>query len=331
MVGYDPTSDVHLSESEQAAAGAISGVITRAIAQPLDVVKVRFQLQIEPIKKGGGSTYHGVTQAFIKILREEKMQALWKGHVPAQMLSISFGLVTFSSFEILTKDIGKLFPIVLTDRYQPAYHFTCGGLAGCIATVVSQPMDVVRTRLVAQGEPKIYPTIYSAVKTMYKQEGARCFFRGLSPTLLQIVPQSGLMFGFYSFFVNIWEKYIKTEHHHTHHPTGIESMVCGSLSGVFSKSIVYPLDLMKKRLQVVGFDEARKKFGQVRNYKSLRDCTMTIFREEGIKGLFKGIVPSVMKAALSVGITFCSYEQVCEFMETHWHDNKSTSLTKNKS
>lgn len=34
-------------------------------------------------------------------------------------------------------------------------HFVCGGIAGCLSSTVAQPLDVLRTRLVAQGEPKV--------------------------------------------------------------------------------------------------------------------------------------------------------------------------------
>ena len=39
-------------------------------------------------------------------------------------------------------------------------HFVCGGIAGCLSSTVAQPLDVIRTRLVAQGEPKVWLSLY---------------------------------------------------------------------------------------------------------------------------------------------------------------------------
>jgi solute carrier family 25 thiamine pyrophosphate transporter 19 len=56
---------------------------------------------------------------------------------------------------MLTKNVWVHLPDQISLRYQPASHFICGGLSGCIASLASQPLDVLRTRLVAQGEPKV--------------------------------------------------------------------------------------------------------------------------------------------------------------------------------
>ena len=39
-------------------------------------------------------------------------------------------------------------------------HFVCGGVAGCLSSTVAQPLDVIRTRLVAQGEPKVWLSLW---------------------------------------------------------------------------------------------------------------------------------------------------------------------------
>ena len=72
--------------------GFLSGCATRFICQPLDVLKIRFQLQIEPISRSSSiSKYRSLTQTFSCIIKEETVFALWKGHVSAQMLSGIYG------------------------------------------------------------------------------------------------------------------------------------------------------------------------------------------------------------------------------------------------
>ncbi|XP_064638602.1 mitochondrial thiamine pyrophosphate carrier-like [Lineus longissimus] len=314
MVGFDPSDAEPLTDYEYVTAGAVSGVMTRAVCQPLDVVKVRFQLQVEPIKKTSVSKYYSIRQAFMSIVHEERAQALWKGHIPAQALSVVFGFVQFGSFEVLTKKVWVHLPDQISLRYQPASHFICGGLSGCIASLASQPLDVLRTRLVAQGEPKVYTSLHNACLSMYNREGARSFFKGLTPTLFQVAPQTGLQFAFYAFFTKGWKVIFKHDDSKKKRIGGFQSLICGSVAGICSKAVVYPLDLTKKRLQVQGFEEARKQFGEVPIYRGLFNCLVMIVKDEGARGLYKGIWPSILKAALSVGITFYTYEQCCNIL-----------------
>lgn len=58
----------------------------------------------------------------------------------------------FASFEFLTEVVHKTTPY---DSQTSGVHFVCGGLAACSATVVCQPLDTLRTRFAAQGEPKV--------------------------------------------------------------------------------------------------------------------------------------------------------------------------------
>jgi hypothetical protein len=73
------------------------------------------------------------------------------GHIPAQGLSAVYGLVQFASFEFLTKRVDLLFNM---KTQSEVVDFLCGAASGCIATTSAMPLDVIRTRLVAQGEPK---------------------------------------------------------------------------------------------------------------------------------------------------------------------------------
>jgi len=317
MVGFDPDLKQKLSQYHYATAGAVSGVLTRATCQPLDVIKIRFQLQVEPIRGTRAGKYHGMLQAMWTIIREEKMGALWKGHVPAQYLSVVYGISQFVTFELMTHQVWEVLPPDVIRQHRPTVHSVCGGLAGCCATVFSFPFDVIRTRLVAQGEPKLYSGMADAAWKMYQYESNGVFFRGLGATLLQVAPYTGLQFFFYTFFWQMW----RLDTRRVSDDVGwVESSVCGSMAGVAAKGIVYPLDLAKKRMQVQGFHQARERFGKVFYCKGLLDCFRRTVVDEGFPGLYKGFLPSLIKAAATTGLTFCFYEQACRILRHLYTD-----------
>ncbi|KAL8587471.1 hypothetical protein ACOMHN_062204 [Nucella lapillus] len=310
MVGFNPHDSVRLSRAEYAVAGAISGSFTRCVCQPLDVLKIRFQLQIEPISKGQNSKYSGLLQATSTIIREEGWKALWKGHVPAQVLSVLYGMTQYSVFEVLTQTAWRVLPKELTTtEWRPVTHTACGALSGGIAAVFIHPVDLLRTRFVSQGEPKIYTSLVDASQKILAQEGIGGFYQGLVPALMQIGPQMGLQFGFYSLFTGLWNRNRGAWFDSI--PGYGESFICGTASGLVSKVVIYPLDVVKKRLQVQGFESARVKFGATQQYSGMVSCLVQMARQEGVRGLYKGLTPGVLKAGLVAGCNFSVYEQTC--------------------
>ncbi|XP_029456402.1 mitochondrial thiamine pyrophosphate carrier isoform X2 [Rhinatrema bivittatum] len=250
MVGYDPgLKHSALSTTDVAMAGSLSGLVTRAMTSPFDVIKIRFQLQIEQLSPQNPlAKYHGILQAAKLILKEEGLPSFWKGHIPAQLMSVGFGAV------------------------------------------------------------QVYKTLRHAIVTMYKTEGPLTFYRGLTPTMIAIFPYAGLQFSFYNILKRVYEWAMPAARWKR---GNVKNLVCGSCAGVISKTMTYPFDLFKKRLQVGGFERARMAFGQVRTYNGLLDCVVQIVRDEGPKGFFKGLSPSLVKAALATGFTFFWYELFC--------------------
>ncbi|XP_036921709.1 mitochondrial thiamine pyrophosphate carrier [Sturnira hondurensis] len=308
MVGYDPKAESrNISSFEVAVAGSVSGLVTRVLISPLDVIKIRFQLQIERLSRSDPSAkYHGILQAGRQILQEEGPTAFWKGHVPAQLLSVGYGAVQFLSFEMLTELVHRA---GVRDARDSSVHFVCGGLSACVATLTVHPVDVLRTRFAAQGEPKVYKTLRDAVATMCRAEGPLVFYKGLNPTLIAVFPYAGFQFAFYNSLKRLSEWVTPAEGAKNEN---LKNLLCGSGAGVISKTLTYPLDLFKKRLQVGGFEQARAAFGQVRSYQGLLDCARQVLREEGMQGIFKGLSPSLLKAALSTGFVFFWYEFFCD-------------------
>ncbi|XP_017890587.1 mitochondrial thiamine pyrophosphate carrier-like [Ceratina calcarata] len=287
---------------EHAVAGAISGFVTRCICQPLDVVKIRFQLQVEPIADHHVSKYRSLVQAFYTIVKEEGVSALWKGHIPAQVLSVVYGMGQFYSYNIFMKASNRF---AFSNEWPYPTKFVAGAGAGFVGTVVSFPFDTIRTRLVAQSTIRpAYKGITHCCSCIVKHESPKVFFNGLLPTLLQIIPHSGLQFAFYGFFSDAYKKY--------RNETDVSfynSMVSGSVAGLLAKTAIYPFDLSRKRLQIQGFRDARRGFGTFFECTGLVDCLRVTVKVEGVRGLFKGLLPSQLKATATSALHFTVYEQ----------------------
>ncbi|GAU88852.1 hypothetical protein RvY_01476-2 [Ramazzottius varieornatus] len=285
MVGYNPDPQtVRVPKYVYGFCGASAAFISRVFTQPIDVCKIRFQLQIEPIERGSSiSKYQSLNQAFGLIVKEEGFGALWKGLLAAQSLSIVYGLVQFASFEALNQSLWNL--NLTQNPRDPVFYFLCGSVSGVAATVAAHPLDVVRTRFVSQGQQKVYSSMFQSMRLIARHEGVRGFYRGVIPAVIQIVPYNGASFAFYAKFQSMFRKYTgKT----SSEAGAVESLCCGFMAGAFAKTIIYPLDVLKKRLQVQGFEEGRRGFGQLVSVHSFRHGIKEIWRIEGLAGFFKG-------------------------------------------
>uniref|UniRef100_A0A914UQ21 Mitochondrial thiamine pyrophosphate carrier 1 n=1 Tax=Plectus sambesii TaxID=2011161 RepID=A0A914UQ21_9BILA len=304
MVGFDPNaSKRELTTAEYSAAGLVSGVLTRFFIQPLDVLKIRFQLQIEPTRGKSQGKYNGLFQAIRLIAREEGAAAFWKGHVPAQGLSAIYGFVQFAAFERLSKAAWHLLPPHASAKWKQPVDFVCGAGAGCFAMTAALPADLIRTRLVAQGEPKHYKNSRDVIASVWRHEGPRAFFSGLTPALLQVAPFTGIQFAIYRWTYSLWHQ-LTTEHDST------GTMLCGALAGTIAKTALYPFDVFKHRRQIAGFEKTQTGSATSAESRGLINAFRLLVQREGYTGLFKGLYPSMIKAAVSSALTFLFYEIV---------------------
>ena len=324
MIGYDPSNKRSGVSWRHVGAGAVSGVFTRFLCQPFDVIKIRFQLQIEPINtKSMVSKYRSMPQCVRTIVMEEGFTALWKGHLCAQLLSCVYGMIQFSSFELYTQIVNNSQLMKNTGhKHQPLVHLLCGSMSGVSATLVIHPLDVIRTRIIAQSEPKTYSSTPEAFRKIFRSEGIRGLFRGLMPTILQIAPYTGIQFTVYNISINFWERNLESNSspNQSNNMRNLlffeKTLLCGAVSGLSAKLAVYPLDLIKKRLQVEGFQSSRKGFGAVSSYNGTIDCVVKTLRQENVFAFYKGLTPSLMKAAVVTALNFSIYENVFKFLSS---------------
>lgn len=85
-------------------------------------------------------------------------------------------------------------------------------------------------------------------------------------------------------------------------------LLCGALAGAIGKLAVLPFDTVKRRMQVIGFEQARRPFGRVEHYRNAVHCVRRIVTVEGVRGLFKGAAPSLLKASVSSATMFAVYQ-----------------------
>ncbi|KAI8980254.1 mitochondrial carrier domain-containing protein [Pilobolus umbonatus] len=301
-------TDANLTSYELSLCGALAGIISRFVIAPLDVVKIRMQLQTHRTQFGNSLLntahvkYPHTVQAMKTILKEEGIRGLYKGNMPAEYLYLSYSAVEFWAYKELEQalekwDAGHKIPHTMKT-------FSCGMIAGCAATTATYPFDLLRTRFAALGPEKHYTSIAQAIREIYKREGYHGFYRGLWPAIIQIMPYMGLLFTTYDLnaagFKRLRDENILSSRYKLTH-----DMISGAISGFVSKMAVYPFDLVRKRLQVEGTGSNSKQIIR----QSWLSCTKSIIKNEGIRSLYKGLTPSLVKVGPANAITFMVFEK----------------------
>nr|GME01177.1 mitochondrial thiamine diphosphate carrier 2-like [Ipomoea batatas] len=245
-----------------ATAGAISGGISRTVTSPLDVIKIRFQVQLEPTSRWAllakdvyqPSKYTGMLQATRDIFREEGLPGYWRGNVPALLMVMPYTAIQFTVLHKLKTLVSGSSKSEDHMNLSPLVSFTSGALAGCAATVGSYPFDLLRTILASQGEPKVYPNMRSAFVDILRSRGIRGLYSGLSPTLIEIIPYAGLQFGTYDALKRWtvdWNRFRSSDMSQGDFaPSSLQLFFCGLAAGTTAKAVCHPLDVVKKRFQV---------------------------------------------------------------------------------
>lgn len=250
-------------------------------------------------------------QALKRIVREEGVRGLYKGNMPAEYLYLSYSAVEFWAYkeleEVMEKwDIERKIPHTMKT-------FSCGMIAGCAATTATYPFDLLRTRFAAQGPDKHYTSIAQAIRDIYKIEGYHGFYRGLWPAIIQIMPYMGLLFTTYDLsaaaFKRLRDDNLLSPRYKLSH-----DMISGAASGFISKIAVYPFDLVRKRLQM---EELRQSWWTV---------TKGIIKHEGIRSLYKGLAPSLVKVAPANAVTFMVFEKSKDLLLLYNHRKDSTPI-----
>ncbi len=166
-------------------AGGVSGAASRMVIAPLDVIKIRLQLESCPRQKI--RVLSGTWSMFKTVYQEERLISLYRGNCAAMSLWVFYTATQFSIHGAMSRSLEALGP----GNSKSFNQFVAGGVAGAGATVFTYPLDVLRTAFAAQGIPRRFETMRTLVAFELSTLGIHGLYVGISPALAQIIPHVG--------------------------------------------------------------------------------------------------------------------------------------------
>ncbi|KAJ5630548.1 mitochondrial carrier [Penicillium longicatenatum] len=285
-------------------AGGVAGAVSRTIVSPLERLKILLQIQ-----SVGREEYKlSIWKALGKMGREEGWRGFMRGNGTNCIRIIPYSAVQFGSYNFYKK-----FAESPDGDMSPARRLLCGAAAGITSVTSTYPLDIVRTRLSIQSasfadlgnrDPaQKLPGMFTTMVSIYKNEGGTiALYRGIAPTVVGVAPYVGLNFMTYesvrTYLTPDGEK----------NPSPWRKLLAGAISGAVAQTCTYPFDVLRRRFQINTMS------GMGYQYKSIWDAIRVIVAQEGLRGLFKGIGPNLLKVAPSMASSWLSFELTRDFL-----------------
>jgi len=310
-----------ITPMQQCVSSCLGAMTTSLMMTPFDVVKTRLQAQqklllsnkcfvycnglmdhICPCFPNGNSNkpqihFKGTVDAFVKISRYEGVKSFWSGLGPTLVLALPTTVLYFVAYEQFRIRL-KEFNMRRTGSKELPLWVPL--VAGCSARVLSvtcvNPLELIRTKM--QSQKMSYSEIGSAVRIILKDQGILGLWKGWFPTVLRDVPFSSIYWSTYETC-----KTLKG----VEEPSVEFSFMAGALSGSVAAFFTVPFDVVKTHQQieigekVIYNDKPAKPIG---TFESMHK----IYQSHGIRGLFSGLTPRLLRVAPACAIMISSFE-----------------------
>ncbi|RKP24594.1 mitochondrial carrier domain-containing protein [Syncephalis pseudoplumigaleata] len=188
-------------------------------------------------------------------------------------------------------------------------EFVAGTAGGWAQVVVGHPFDTLKVRLQTQAHPPRFHNGMDCLRVTLKEEGPRGLYKGVMSPLAGIGICNAVLFTANGYFRSMLRER-RPEHECSRPFTVRELMLAGGLSGLAMALVNCPVELLKVKLQVqFGSAPAHGPDGKaIRPYAGVIDCGVRSFQESGLRGLYRGIVPTFLRDFPSFAAYFGSYE-----------------------
>ncbi|CEI99166.1 hypothetical protein RMCBS344292_13258 [Rhizopus microsporus] len=273
-------------------AGAGAGIVSSIVTCPLDVAKTR--LQNQGVTLPGEKIYKGTVGTLSRIWHEEGIRGLYRGLGPTILGYLPTWAIYFTAYDYCKSQWAN----EIGNEKEWLLHIISAMSAGALSTTLTNPLWVIKTRLMTQSERTSYRynnTIH-AFATIAKEEGFRGFYKGLGPSLIGI-SHVAVQFPLY-------EK-LKVALHVDQDSSSYGStsiLLASALSKMSASLATYPHEVIRTRLQ----NQTRKPY----KYKGILHAIKIMSKEEGLSGFYKGLTTNLLRTVPSSAMTILTYELI---------------------
>ncbi|XP_052000916.1 solute carrier family 25 member 47-B isoform X1 [Xyrauchen texanus] len=189
--------------------------------------------------------------------------------------------------------------------------FIAGSVGGAFGVAVGYPLDTVKVRVQTQRQ---YSGVWDCVKTTCRTEGVGGFYRGMSMPVTTVSFSSSLVFGTYRNVLHYLHQMRHRNAAHAHHKADI--FLSGFAGGVAQVSVMSPADIVKVRLQCQTEPLHPIRPDSRPKYRGPVHCVLSIAREEGVLGLYKGSGALALRDGPSFATYFLTYNSICDLLSS---------------
>lgn len=266
------------------------------------------------------SRINSTFQGFVAVSRNEGIATLWRGLSLTLFMAIPSNIIYFTGYEYIRdhSPIGG----------HPLNPLFCGSFARIMAATFVAPAELIKTRLQSiptdrEASPKILSNLLRDLLSVVRQKGVGTLFTGLQITLWRDVPFSGIYWSSYEIMKYRISKLMHADFNgpqdNDEWKVFTTSFLSGSISGSIAAFFTNPFDVGKTRMQITQVDAPFS--GRRSKDPSMFKFLMNIYKKEGMRALYAGFVPRVMKVAPSCAIMISSYEVGKKFFKNGNNDN----------
>ncbi|KAI9803386.1 MAG: hypothetical protein M1833_000905 [Piccolia ochrophora] len=308
-------------------AGGVSGVVSRTATAPLDRLRVYLIAQTSVADEAVHAVKQGApVQAAKKASRPifDAVKALWRaGGVRSLFAGNGLNVIKvmpesaikFGSYEGCKRALAQLEGHGDSFKIHGLSQFLAGGIAGMISQFFVYPIDTLKFRMqceMVEGGLRGNQLISVTARKMWNSNGLRSYYRGLPMGLAGMFPYAAIDLGTFEFLKRtISKRNAKLQGcpEEDAAPGSVVTAGIGALSGAVGSSVVYPMNLLRTRLQAQGTAVHPP------TYTGIVDVTRKTLQNEGYRGLFKGLTPNLFKVVPAVSITYVTYENSKRFLD----------------